>query len=119
MKRTNYINDNDLVYNIIISKAKGKLTKGLEKQLILIVDNLIHKFSYNDIDDYNDCKQSAYLQLFQNWNKFDEIKYNKALPYYTELAKRAIANQYNILLGKNNQWSDIPINIRLTNLRQF
>jgi len=93
----NYINDTDLLYQIIISKGRGKITKELETMLLLIVNELGKKFIYKNYNDLFDCKGAAILRLFEIWQNFNELKYDKALPYFTEIAKREFAKCYNKL----------------------
>lgn len=101
-KTKKYIIDDELVYEIIISKGKGKLTKNAEIMLIEICNNIIKKFSYKNPDDKNDCKQEAICHVFHEWKNFDECKYSSAFPYFSELAKRAITRCFNQLRWKNN-----------------
>lgn len=98
----NYLEDTDLMYNIIISKGKGYMTPELEKMLIDISYNLVRKFIYKDPTYYYDCRQDAILSLIKEWKGFDIDKYDKALPYFTEIAKRAISRQFNELNGYKN-----------------
>ena len=93
----NYINDDDLYFEIVLSKGKGHLTKRAEHYIQLIANNTIHKKrqDYKDDDEMMDCLQTGLLIMLENWKYFDERKFNKALPYMTEIFKRAIALGYN------------------------
>jgi hypothetical protein len=113
--RRQYIKDIELVYEVIISKGKGKMTAKLQMMFIKIINELSRKFYYKNGRDREDCISHAILSLFENWNTFNELKYNKALPYYTEIAKRAMAKCMNILKGKNKQSDLMPNNISLSN----
>jgi hypothetical protein len=88
-----YLEDRELFYEIVLSKGKGQLTKKAERMLILIGNNVIKKKekSYRNIDDRNDCLNNGFFVMFKNWNKFDEKRYKYALPYYSEIFKRAMA----------------------------
>jgi hypothetical protein len=106
----NYLNDSDLSYEIIISKGKGILTRKASKFLVLIGDGMIRKMSYiyhyKDKDEENDCLQYSLLIMLEKWYNFDEKKYKKALPYFSEIAKRAITYQFNELRGKKSHQKD-------------
>lgn len=97
-----YINDDDLYYEIILSKGKGKLTNKAVHYLQLIAKNTIRKKQkdYKDIDDMLDCMYSGLLMMLENWYNFNENKYKHALPYFTEIYKRGIAHAYNELNQK-------------------
>jgi len=100
----NYLNDTDLFYEIVLSKGKGNLTRKAEKYFSLIGTKLIKKMSnrYKDKDEELDCLQNGLLMMLENWYGFDERKYKKALPYYTEIAKRGMTYQFNELRGKKS-----------------
>jgi len=101
-----YLEDTDLYYEIVLSKGKGKLTKNAEDMLILIGNNIIRKKEkyYKNQDDRNDCLHQGLLLLFQNWKNFNEKRYKNALPYFSEIFKRAMAGGlkeiYNIKTNK-------------------
>ena len=40
--------------------------------------------------------------MLEKWYNFDENKYKKSLPYFSEIAKRAITYQFNELRGKKS-----------------
>jgi len=92
-----YLSNKELYCEIIISKAKGNLTKNAEGMFILLGAKLHKKMSYIDHHVGEDTLQQAYVQLFDNqkWMSFDENKTTNAFAYFTEIAKRAIALGYN------------------------
>lgn len=103
-----YINDDELYYEIVISKGRGKLTPKAKRMLILIAQNTIRKkeANYNSIDDKNDCLQEGMLKMFEKWRGFNEKKYRSALPYFTEIFKRGIAFGYNTIYNKKSYKND-------------
>ena len=90
-KKNLYLHNKDLYIEIIVSKARGKLTRAAEKMLILLAGNVVRKMFYLNEDDRLDCLQSAYLDLFKNWHNFNELKGNDAFSYYTEIVKRNLS----------------------------
>ena len=90
-----YLSNKDLYCELIVSKAKGKLTRPAETMLILLAKNVIKKMYYKDSDDKLDCLQTAYLNVFQNWYSFDENKGDNAFAYFTEIIKRGLAQGWN------------------------
>lgn len=103
------VNDNELYYEIVISKGKGKLTPRAEKMLILIAEKLIktQERKFKNSDDRNDSFQQGILMVFQNWRLFNEKKYKKAFPYFTEVCKRGFANGYNEVMNKKTNKDSI------------
>jgi hypothetical protein len=92
-----YIIDTELLYEIIISQGRGKITNKLERMLFDICKNVTRKFSYNSENDKYDCMMGAYLHVIQKYKNFD-VNRGAALPYITELIKRSLVNNFNILI---------------------
>jgi hypothetical protein len=110
MATKNYIKDHELSYEIIICKGKGKLTRKDENMLVLIAENLITKKKHlykKTMDDEFDCKQQSILRLLENWYGFNEKRYSYALPYFTEICKRGLADGYNLITNKKPYSEDI------------
>ena len=96
-----YINDDQLVYEIILSKGKGYLTADAVVMLINIGKNFMNKKKgfYRSEDDMDDCHQQGMLALLTRWDRFNEKKYHKALPYFSEVFKRGMAEGFNDITG--------------------
>lgn len=94
-----YINTREFLYQLILCKGRGKINREVEKMLILIIDNIAHKFKYNSDSDKNDCKQHAIMNLLMHWKCFDEVKYDNPLSYFTEMGKRSMVEGHNKLKG--------------------
>ena len=92
-----YINDTDFYFEIILSKGRGYRSAKLDAYFILIAENMRYKLSKkSDNWDENDNNfQEGILTLMSNWESFNEKKYQKALPYFSELFKRAWLNGHN------------------------
>lgn len=107
----NYLNDDDLFYEIVLSKGKGLLTKKAERMLILIGNNMISRKNnmYKTDDDKNDCLQTGMLALFQKWMNFNQKKYSSAFPFFSEVFKRGMAAGYNELINKKTNQERVII----------
>ena len=90
-----YLSNKDLYCELIVSKAKGKLTREAEKMLILLTKNVIKKMSYRDDNDRLDCLQTAYLDVFANWYSYDDAKGDNPFAFFTEVIKRGLAKGWN------------------------
>lgn len=98
--RTNeshYVENKEMMREIIISKATGIITPKLLEQCMKIVKNVSKKFRYKDEEDRYDCEAYAYEIVIKNWYHFEEDRYDNAFAYYTEIIKRAFAMQWKIL----------------------
>jgi hypothetical protein len=100
--RKHYVNDTDLLYEIILSQGKGVLTKQAEKYFMLIAERTMEKinYKYRDDDERFDCFMYGQLRLFENWKNFNHRKYPKALPYVTEIFKRGVMSGWNEIKNK-------------------
>lgn len=105
-----YLNEDDFYYEIVLSKGKGILTKKAEKMMILIANNMIVALSnrYKTKDDENDCLQTGILVMLLNWNSFNQKRFKKAMPYFSEIFKRGAAEGYNKILNKKSNKDGIP-----------
>jgi hypothetical protein len=111
----NYIKDNDLYYEIVLSKGRGKLTRKAEQMFILLANNIIRKKAYYNPDDRADCLNTAIFQLLNNWKSFNEKKYALALPFFTEVAKRGLAAGFNELHPKQMTGQYVSMDVLNTN----
>ena len=90
-----YLSNKDLFCEIMVSKAKGRLTTTAANMLMLLGKKLQNKMSYRDQDDKKDCLQEAMLSVFGLWYNFDEMKGDNAFAYYSEVIKRGLAAGWN------------------------
>lgn len=101
----NYLNNRDFLKEIIISKGKGKGTSNYTKMIILIVDGLHFKLQKSYSLEYrNDVYNDMYISLHSLFKKFDYKKYDNALAYFTEVAKRSAAASFNENLYKTKNY---------------
>ena len=95
MKTKIYLSNKELYKELIICKAKGKLSKELTNMFMLIAKGIIKKRFYNDPDDKYDAYQSALLDMCRFYHNFDEDRFDNAFAYITEIGKRAMAKSWN------------------------
>lgn len=93
----NYIDNKELYYELLMSKASGIMSRKLLDMFIKIVKGVNRKFRYNDEDDRQDIVAYSYEVLIKNHRNFDEARYDNPLAYITEIVKRAHAMQWKIL----------------------
>jgi DNA-directed RNA polymerase specialized sigma24 family protein len=95
VKKKKYMSGKDLYCEILVSKAKGKLTPRAAQMLMLLGKKLQSKMYYKNSDDKKDCLQEAMLSVFKFWYNFDELKGDNAFAYYSEVIKRGLAQGWN------------------------
>lgn len=107
-----YLSNNELYYEIIVSKGRGRLTNKAKKMLELIASKTIKKMKYYNPDDKFDCHQTGLLDMFDNWQSFNEEKSRNPFAYYTEIFKRGLAkglNELTKLRGISSDDGDVRV----------
>jgi hypothetical protein len=92
--QSHYVENKEMMYEMIISKEMGILSPKLLKMCMKIVSGVNKKFRYKDEDDRADVIAYSYEVIIKNWYHFDLDKYNNVFAYITEIVKRAHAFQW-------------------------
>lgn len=117
-KQKNYLNNDDLLQQIILCKAQGSISPELVNMIQKIANGISQKLYYDDLEDKKDCIQEGITQMILNYHKFNENKYNNPLAYLTEICKRGMVKswnelhyrkQYFVLGSKNKQTEYIQL----------
>lgn len=94
-KYNNMYFDNKMAfYQMVVSKAQGKLTPKLLQMCMKIVKGVSRKFRYKNEDDRWDCESYAIEMIVKNWYLFDTDKYDNIMAWVTEVVKRGFALQF-------------------------
>lgn len=89
-KPRNYLNNPDLMEQIRISKANGRMSDELAKMCMTLVDRYAMHPNYANVY-YNreDMVSHAYFTLFKSWSYFNPDKSTNPFAYYTQICKHA------------------------------
>lgn len=91
-----YINNQKLIYQVILSKGLGKPTEELKKMLWSICFGVHLKLQKTYPMEYRyDILTDTYIHLLTKYNRFNEKAYDNCLAYFSELAKRGLAHFFN------------------------
>ena len=93
-KSKNYIINNELTYEIILSKGKGSPTEKLKIMLYDMCLNINKKFYYYNDDMRYDIMMNSYINVMGSYYSFDEIKFKNSFAYITEIIKRSHTNNF-------------------------
>lgn len=115
-----YIDKDELVFEIIVCKGKGKVSDRLSNMFYIISKSIIKKNVFNLVELHDDQIMEAYTMMMESWNLVDTDKYtsNLVFAYFSERAKRSYTKIYNIYLDRQiyqNRYST-PIKYSLSNI---
>lgn len=108
-EKEHYIDKRELYKEIVISKARGILSRKASNMFQLLVERMIRKLRYSNPDDKKDCMQTALFNLYDNWQSFNEEKFSNAFAYCSEIGKRGMAEGFNDLYKMKGQPRDKKI----------
>lgn len=94
-KRTNYLNNKDLLEQIRQSKAKGQMTGELAKMLQLLCYRYANKGNYINYTYNNDMQAYAMMMLCKTWNAFNPEKSSNPFAFYTQCIKHSFSQFLN------------------------
>lgn len=105
-KNKYYINNRDFTNEIIRCKygllneetgyqhKAGELSPIAINYFILLANRAVHRLTFPNPLDKEDCIQSAILDLLRYWKNFNEEKSNNAFAYFTQIVKNGYAKEY-------------------------
>lgn len=104
-KKTNYLNNKDMLAQLILSKERGAMTNELANMVMKLSFRYSQhpwfiNYSYNE-----DMRSFALLTVVKMWNNFNPEKGSNAFAYFTQIIKRAFY-QFNIQEKKHRNIRD-------------
>jgi len=94
-KQTNYINNRDLLKEVVLSKEKNKMTDELAKMLILLCKRYASKNNWINYTYNEDMQGFAMLMLVRSWSTFDITKSENPFAYFTQCIKNSFIQYLN------------------------
>lgn len=88
-KKKNYINNPDMLEEIIKSKKQGAMTDKFSRMIMLLVKRYSSQGKYSGYTYVEDMEGYALLIVCKVWNSFDPEKYSNPFAYFTQTIKRA------------------------------
>lgn len=101
-KSKNFLNNNDLLKEIILSKELGELTPKAIKMLMLLTEKAVGRLPYADNYYRQESEAYAMEKILRYWKNFDAEKSSNAFSFYTQIIKNGAAESFNLCykLGK-------------------
>ena len=114
-KPKNYINNADLLTEIEISRARGKMTDKLAHMLHMLCERYSKHSDYSRIYSYEeDMKAFAMLTVVKVWKSFDPEKSKNPFAYFTQIIRHAFYQYLNHEKKQREIKDEVLIDIGLT-----
>lgn len=97
-KQKNYLNNADLLIEVIKSKEQDRMTDKMAKMIMLLADRYGTKPNYNGYSFLEDMKAYAVMCICNTWRSFNPEKSRNPFAFYTECVK----NSFNHYLNKES-----------------
>lgn len=88
-KKKNYINNKDMLAEIIKSKEQGAMTDNFSRMIMLLVKRYSSQGKYSGYTYVEDMEGYALYIVCKVWNSFNPEKYDNPFAYFTQTIKRA------------------------------
>lgn len=88
-KKKNYINNKDMLAEVIKSKEQGEMTDKFARMIMLLVKRYSGQGSYSGYTYVEDMESYALYIVCKVWNSFDPERYDNPFAYFTQTIKRA------------------------------
>ncbi len=94
-KKTNYLNNADLLAEVIKSKEQGRMTDKLARMLTILTSNYSKKHIFASYTYNDDMQAYAMMMLVRTWHKFDETRFSNPFAFYTQCIKSSFIQYLN------------------------
>ncbi len=88
-KKKNYINNKDLLAEVLKSKETGKMTDKFGHMMLLLVKRYSAQGCYSSYTYVDDMESYALMTVCKVWNSFNPEKSDNPFAYFTQTIKRA------------------------------
>lgn len=104
-KPANYLNNADMLTQVIESHRINKMTPGLAKMLTLLAKRYGSKSNFANYTYNDDMQAYALMMLCKTWKNFNSDKYSNPFAYYTQCVKNCF-RQYLVSEKKHRNIRD-------------
>lgn len=94
-KKVNYLNNKDLLAEVIKSKEKGEMTPKLAHMLSLLCTRYAKRANFINYTYNEDMQAYALLMLVRTWNSFNPEKGDNPFAFFTQCIKHSFVQYLN------------------------
>lgn len=88
-KKKNYLNNKDMLAEVIASKQTGEMSKELVNMLKMLCYRYSQKGCYINYSYNEDMQAYAMMMLVRTWKRFDPAKSSNPFAFFTECIKNS------------------------------
>lgn len=94
-RKRNYLNNKDLLAEVILSKQNDQMTDKLAKMLTLLCDRYSRKGNFVNYSYLEDMRSYAMLMLVKTWSSFNPEKSDNPFAYFSQCIKNSFIQYLN------------------------
>lgn len=94
-KKTNYLNNKDLLADTVESLEKGQMSDKLALKLKTLVERYAKKANFANYTYNDDMQGYALMMLVRTWTSFDPAKSSNAFAFFTQCVKNSFIQYLN------------------------
>jgi DNA-directed RNA polymerase specialized sigma subunit len=94
-RKTKYLNNKDLLKQVLLSKEQGQMTNELAKMLTLLTARYGKKGNFANYTYNEDMQAYAMMMLVRTWNSFNPEKSNNPFAFFTQCIKNSFIQYLN------------------------
>lgn len=113
-RTTNYLNNRDMLAEVIQSKADDYPTPKLAKMFMLLVDRYGSKYSYANYTYNDDMRAYALMSLVKTWRAFKPEKSSNPFAFFTQCIKNSFIQYLNQEKKQRNIRDELLVDKGLT-----
>ena len=88
-RKANYLNNKDLLKQVVLSKKQGKMTDELAKMLMLLTARYGKKGNFANYTYNEDMQAFAIMALVKTWNSFNPERSQNPFAFFTQCIKHS------------------------------
>lgn len=105
-KKAKYLNNKDLMTQVLLSKDQGKMTDELANMLVMLCDRYAKKGNFSGYTFNDDMRGYAMYMLVRTWDSFNPKKSDNPFAFYTQCIKNSF-RQYLKLEKRHREIRDV------------
>lgn len=105
-----YLNNRDLLAQVLLSKKQGKMTNELAKMLQLLTSRYAKKGNFANYTYNEDMQSYAMLMIVKTWQGFDPAKSSNPFAWFTQCVKNSFIQYLNYEQRQRDVRDEVLIN---------